>query len=58
MCAWKKLKHSVGLEVSVRVIGVVIEGVTRLSRTGGISGLSGCDIVLSGPIEGEEWEQQ
>ena len=39
MCAWKKLEHSVGLEVVVRVMDVVIEGVTRLSRTGGISGL-------------------
>ena len=58
MCAWKKLEHSVGLEVVVRVMDVVIEGVTWLSRTGGISGPSGCDIVLSGPTEGEEWEQQ
>ena len=58
MCAWHELEHSVGLEVIIRVIGVVIEGVTRLSRTGGIGGLSGCDIVFSGPTEREEWSQQ
>ena len=58
MCAWKKLEHSVGLEVAVRVMDVVFEGVTRLSGAGGIGGLSGCDIILSGPTEGEEWEQQ
>ena len=33
MCTWQKLEHSVGLEIVVRVIGVVIEGVTRLSGT-------------------------
>ena len=58
MCAWKKLEHSVGLEVAVRVMDVVFEGVTRLSGAGGIGWLSGCDIVVSGPTEGEEWEQQ
>ena len=62
MCAWEKLEHSVRLEVSVRVIGVVIEGVTRLSGTGGIGGLGGCDIIrdkiLSGSTEGEDWDQQ
>ena len=58
MCAGQKLEHSVGLEVPVRLIGVVIEGVTRLSGTGGIGGLSGCDIVLSGPTEGKDWDQQ
>ena len=42
----------------VRVIGVVIEGVTRLSGTGVIGGLGGCDVVLSGPTEGEDWDQQ
>ena len=57
MCAWQKLEHSVGLEVVVRVIGVVIEGVTRLSGTGGIGGLGGCDVILSGPTEGEDWDQ-
>ena len=58
MCAWQKLEHSVGLEVVVRVICVLIEGETRLSGTGGIGRLSGCDIVLSGPTEGEDWDQQ
>ena len=58
MCAGQKLEHSVGLEVAVRVIGVVIESVTRLSGTGGIGGLGGCDVVLSGPTEGEDWDQQ
>ena len=55
MCAGEKLKHSVGLEVAVRVIGVVIEGETRLTGTGGIGGLGGCDIILSGPTD---WDQQ
>ena len=54
MCTWQKLEHSVGLEIAVRVIGVVIEGETGLSRTGGIGGLCGCDVVLSGPTEGED----
>ena len=57
MCAWQKLEHSVGLEVVVRVLGVVIEGVANLSGTGGIGGLCGCDVVLSGPTEGEDWDQ-
>ena len=57
MCAWQKLEHSVGLEVVVRVLGVVIEGVANLSGTGGIGGLGGCDVVLSGPTEGEDWDQ-
>ena len=56
MSARQKLEHSVGLEVVVRVIGVLIEGETWLSRTctGGIGGLSGSDIILSGPTEGED----
>ena len=49
MCALQKLEHNVGLEVVVRVIGVVIEGMTRLSGTGGIGGLSGCDVILVVP---------
>ena len=59
MCAWQKLEHGVGLEVALRVIGVVIKSVTRLSGTWDIGGLSGCDIVLSGPTEaqGEDWDQ-
>ena len=42
----------------VRVIDVLAEGETWLSRTGGIGGLSGSDIVLSGPTEGEDWNEQ
>ena len=55
--AWQKLGHSVRLEVVFQVIGVLVEGETWLSRTGGIGGLSGSDIVLSGPTEGEDWEE-
>ena len=58
MRAWKKLEHSVGLEVAVRVIGVVIESVTRLSGAGRIGWLSGCDIILSSTTDGEDWDQQ
>ena len=53
--ARQKLEHS---EVVVRVIDVLAEGETWLSRTGGIGGLSGSDIVLSGPTEGEDWNEQ
>jgi len=53
----ENLEHSVGLEVEVRVTDVLAEGETWLSRTGGISGLSGSDVVLSGPTEGEEQRQ-
>ena len=54
MHAGQKLEHSVGLEVIFGVFGVVIEGEARLtSRTGGICGLSGSDIVLSGFTVGE-----
>ena len=58
MGARQKLEHSVGLEVVVRVVDVLAEGETWLSRTGGIGGLSGSDIVLSGPTEGEDWNEQ
>ena len=58
MGAGKKLEHSVGLEVVVRFIDVLAEGEAWLSRTGGIGGLSGSDIVLSGPTEGEDWNEQ
>ena len=58
MSAGQKLEHSVGLEVVVRVTGVLAEGETWLSRTGGIGGLSGSDVVLSGPTEGEDWNEQ
>ena len=40
------------------IIGVLIEGETRLTRTGGIGGLSGSDVVLSGPTLGEDCDQQ
>ena len=56
--AGQKLEHSVGLEVVVRVVDVLPEGETWLSRTGGIGGLSGSDIVLSGLTEGEDWNEQ
>ena len=41
----------------VRFIDIVAEGEAWLSRTGGIGGLSGSDIVLSGPT-GEDWDEQ
>ena len=56
--ARQKLEHSVGLEVVVRVSDVLTECEAWLSRTGGIGGLSGSDIVLSGPAEGEDWDEQ
>ena len=56
--ARKKLEHTVGLEVVVRVITVLTEGEAWLTRTGGVSGLSGSDIVLSGPTHREDWDQQ
>jgi len=56
--AGQELEHSVGLEVVVRVTGVLAEGEAWLSRTGGIGGLSGSDIELSGPTEGQDWDEQ
>ena len=56
--AGKETEHSVGFEVVVWVTGVLAEGETWLSRTGGIGGLSGSDIVLCGPTEGEDWDKQ
>ena len=56
--AGQKLEHSVGLEIVMCVTGVVVEGETWLSRTGGIGGLSGSDIVLSGPTKREDWDKQ
>jgi len=58
MGARQKVEDSVGLEVVVRVIDVLTESETWLSRTGGIGRLSGSDIVLSGPTEGEERDEQ
>ena len=52
--ARQKHEHRVGLEVVVRVIDVLAEGETWLSRTGDIGGLSGSNIVLSGPAERED----
>ena len=54
----QELERGVGLEVVVRVTGVLVEGETWLSRTGGIDGLSGSDIELSGPTEGQDWDEQ
>ena len=42
----------------VRVIDILIESEAWLSRTGGIGGFSGSDIVLSGPTEGQDWDEQ
>ena len=57
MCARQKLEHSIGLEVVVEVNDVLTEGETWLSRTGGIGGLSGSDIVLSGPTKAKYWNE-
>ena len=56
--ARQKPEHSVGLEVVVSVSDVLTDCEAWLSRTGGIGGLSGSDIVLSGPTEGEDWDEQ
>ena len=56
--ARQKLEDSVGLKVVVRVIDVLAEGEAWLARTGGVGGLSGSDIVLSGPTQGENWDKQ
>ena len=57
--AWQKLEDTVGLEVVVRVIDVLAKGEAwLLTRTGGVGGLSGSDIVLSGPTQGENWNKQ
>ena len=56
--AREKLEHSVGLEVEVGVVTVLAEGEAWLARTGRVGGLSGSDIVLSGPTLGEDWDQQ
>ena len=56
--AGQKLEDSVGLEVVVRVIDVLAEAKAWLARTGGFGGLSGSDIVLSGPTQGEDWDKQ
>ena len=52
--ARQKLEHSVGLEV--KLIDVLIECDTWLSRTGCFGGLRRCDIVH--PTEGVDWDEQ
>ena len=54
----EKFEHRVGLEVEVGVVTVLAEGEAWLARTGGVGGLSGSDIILSGPTLGEDWDQQ
>ena len=56
--ARQKFEDRVGLEVASRVTDVLAEGEAWLSRTGSEAGLSGSDIVLSGPTQGEDWDQQ
>ena len=56
--AGKKLEYCVGLEVPSRVTNVPADGEAWLARTDSEAGLSGSDIVLSGPTQGEDWNQQ
>ena len=56
--AGQKLEDSVGLEVVVSVIDVLADGEAWLARTDSEAGLSGSDIVLSGPTQGEDWNKQ
>ncbi len=58
MGARQKFEFRVGRKVAFRVIDILSEGETWLTRTGGIGGLSGSDIVLSGPTEGEDWDEE
>ncbi len=58
MGARQKPEFRVGRKVAIRVIDILSEGETWLARTGGIGGLSGSDIVLSGPTEGEDWDEE
>ena len=55
--AREKFEYSVGLEVEVGVITVLAEGEAWLARTGRVGGISGSDIILSGPTPGEDWDQ-
>ena len=52
--AREKLEYSVGVKVMICCLTILAEGEARLARTGGDSGFSGLDIVLSGPTNGEE----
>ena len=56
--AREKLEHSVGLDVELGVVTVLAEGAAWLARTRRVGGLSGSDIILSGPTPGEDWNQQ
>ncbi len=58
MGARQKPEFRVGLEVAIRVIDILSEGETWLTRTGSIGGLSRSDIVLSGPTEREDWDKE
>ena len=54
MVARQKFEDSVGPKVVVCTAYILVESETWLSRTGGIGGLIGRDIVLSGPTKGED----
>ena len=56
--ARQKLEDSVRLEVASRVTDVLAEGEAWLTRTDSEAGLSGSDIVLSGPTQGKDWNKQ
>ena len=57
MCAQEKLEHGVGLEVEVWVIGVLVYSETWLTGTGCIGGLSGSDVILSGPTQRHDLQE-
>ena len=54
----QEFESSVGLEVVVRVNGVLVKGKAWLARTGGIRWLSGSDIVLSGATQEENTDEK
>ena len=56
--AGQKLEDSVGPEVASSVTNVLAEGEASLYRTDSEAGLSGSDIVLGGPTQGEDWDKQ
>ena len=53
----KELEHCIGLEIVLRIIDILTEGETWLTWTGGIGGLSGFDIILSGLRDGQDKSQ-
>ena len=57
MCAQEKLEDSVGREVVVWVIGVLVYSETWLTGTGCIGGLSGSDVILSGSTERKDLQE-